>query len=59
MRRTQHAPRLITIAVAVVLVVIGVLGTFVGLPLIPEPVAIWSYVAATALLLLGIFLPFV
>ena len=59
MRRTQHAPRLITIAVAVILVVIGVLGTFVGLPLIPEPVAIWSYVAATALLLLGIFLPFV
>ena len=59
MRRTQHAPRLITIAVAVVLVAIGVLGTFVGLPLIPEPVAIWSYVAATALLLLGIFLPFV
>ena len=59
MRRTQHAPRLITIAVAVVLVVIGVLGTFVGLPLIPEPVAIWSYVAATALLLVGIFLPFV
>ncbi len=59
MRRTQHAPKLITIAVAVVLVVIGVLGTFVGMPMIPEPVAIWSYVAATALLLLGVFLPFI
>ncbi len=59
MRRTQQAPRFLTIVIAAVLVVIGVLGTFVGLPLIPEPVAIWSFVAATALLLLGIFLPFI
>ena len=59
MGRTQHAPKLITIGIAVVLVIVGVLGTFVGLPLIPEPIAIWAYVAATALLLLGVFLPFV
>ncbi len=59
MRRTQHAPRLITIAIAIVLVAIGVLGTFVGFPAIPEPVAIWSYVAATVLLLIGVFLPFI
>ena len=57
MRRTQHAPRLITIGVAVVLVAIGVLGTFVGV--LPEQVGIWSYVAATVLLLIGVFLPFI
>ena len=59
MRRTQHAPRLITLLIAVVLVVVGVLGTFAGFPAIPETVAIWSYVAASALLLLGVFLPFI
>ena len=59
MRRTQHAPRLITIVIAIVLVAVGVLGTFVGFPAIPETIAIWAYVAATVLLLLGVFLRFV
>lgn len=59
MRRTQHAPKLITIGIAVVLVVIGVLGTFAGGTLVPQQIGIWAYVAATAILLLGVFLPFV
>ena len=53
-RRTQHAPRGVTILVAAVLVVIGVLGTFVAV--LPETVGIWSYVAATVLLLIGVFI---
>lgn len=57
MRRTQHAPRMITILVAVVLVVIGVLGTFAGVAFVPETIAIWSYVAAFVLLLIGVFIP--
>jgi hypothetical protein len=51
----NRAPRLITIAVAVVLIGIGVLGTFVGW--LPERVGVWSYVAATAVMLVGVFLP--
>lgn len=59
MRRTQHAPKLITIGIAVILVIIGVLGTFAGGTLVPQNVGIWAYVAATVVLLLGVFLPFV
>jgi hypothetical protein len=58
---TQHAPRGITILVAVILVVVGVLGTFVGL--IPdvgsvrgETVGVLAYVTATVVMLIGIFL---
>jgi hypothetical protein len=51
----NRAPRLITIAVAVVLIGIGVLGTFVDW--LPEKVGVWSYVAATAVMLVGVFLP--
>ncbi len=58
--RSQHAPRGITIAVAAILVVVGVLGTFLGL--IPdvagysgEIIGIAAYVVATVILLLGIF----
>ena len=57
----QHAPRGITIAAAAVLVVVGVLGTFLGL--IPEVaglsrelIGIAAYVLATVVLLLGSFL---
>lgn len=58
---SQHAPRLLTIGVALVLVLIGVLGTFLGvLPTVAgfsgELIGIWSYIAATILLLLGIFI---
>ena len=59
--RNQRAPRGITIAVAAVLVVVGVLGTFLGL--IPdvagirgETIGVIAYVAATVVMLLGIFL---
>ncbi len=57
----QQAPRGITIVVAAILVVIGVLGTFFGL--IPNvasiegvTVGIVAYVAATLLMLGGIFI---
>ncbi len=60
MRRSQHAPKLTTIGVALVLVVVGVLGTFGGL--IPtlfgvpgETIGVVAHVAATVLLLLGVF----
>ena len=55
MRRTQHAPRFITIVIAAALVVIGVLGTFAGV--LPETVGVWSYVGAFVLLLIGVFIP--
>jgi hypothetical protein len=61
MRRTQHAPRLGTIAVALILVVVGVLGTFADLlPTIAgvtgTTIGISAYVVATVVLLLGVFL---
>jgi len=55
MRRTQHAPRMLTILIGVALIVVGVLGTFAGI--LPENVGVWSYVAATVLLLIGVFTP--
>ncbi len=58
---SQHAPRMLTVAVALVFVVIGVLGTFLAvLPAVfgfsGELIGIWSYIAATVILLLGIFI---
>ena len=50
----NRAPRWITIIVSLVLTGIGVLGTFAGV--LPDEVGVWSYVAATVLMLLGIFL---
>jgi hypothetical protein len=57
---SQHAPRGITIAVAAVLVVIGVLGTFFGL--IPATagvdgtvIGVVAYVLATLVMLAGVF----
>lgn len=52
MALVNRAPRWLTIAVAAVLVVVGWLGTFAGV--LPEAVGVWSLVAATVLLLLGI-----
>ena len=56
----QYAPRGITIAVAAVLLLIGIAGTF--LDLIPdvagiegETIGVGAYVAATLLMLAGIF----
>ncbi|MDP8905129.1 MAG: hypothetical protein M3N29_07420 [Chloroflexota bacterium] len=58
---SQRAPRGVTIVVALVLVVIGALGTFVGLiatiaGVTGETIGVVAYVAATVLMLLGIFL---
>ena len=58
---SQRAPRNATVAVALVLVVVGVLGTFLGLiPAVAgvsgETIGILAYVAATVVMLLGIFL---
>jgi hypothetical protein len=57
----QHAPRSTTIVIAVILVVIGVAGTF--LHLIPnvggypgETVGVVAYVLATIVMLAGIFI---
>ena len=56
----QHAPRGVTILVAAVLVLIGVLGTFVhlipGVAGIPgETIGVLAYAAATLVMLLGVF----
>jgi hypothetical protein len=58
--RAQYAPKFVTIVVAAVLVLIGVLGTFLGI--IPdvagypgETIGVVAYVAATIVLLIGIF----
>ena len=57
----QQAPKGITILVAAVLVVIGVLGTFLGI--IPnvasvegETIGVVAYVAASVLMLAGLFI---
>ena len=55
MAHANRAPRYVTVLVAVILLVVGVLGTFVGV--LPEPVGIWSLVGATVVMLLGVFLP--
>jgi uncharacterized membrane protein YhhN len=56
----QHAPRGVTILVTTILVVIGVLATFFGI--IPnvgsisrETIGVVAYVAATVVMLAGIF----
>ena len=51
----NRAPRWITIIVTLVLVAVGVLGTFAKM--LPEEVGVWSYVVASAVMLLGILLP--
>jgi hypothetical protein len=58
--RAQYAPKGVTIVVAAILVLIGVAGTFLGL--IPdvagypgETIGVVAYVAATIVMLIGIF----
>lgn len=55
----NFAPRMPTIIVALALVVIGMLGTFVGvLPSLGgmsgETIGVWAYIVAGAVLLVGI-----
>lgn len=57
-RRMNFAPRLPTIIVALVFVLIGVLGTFAGLlPSIggisSQAIGAWSFIVAAVILLLG------
>ena len=58
---SQHAPRGVTVLVAAILVIVGVLGTFLGL--IPNvggisgtTVGVVAYAAATLVMLFGIFM---
>lgn len=58
MGRMNFAPRMPTIIVALVLVVIGMLGTFVGaLPTVAgidgETIGVWAFLAGGAVLLAG------
>lgn len=48
----NRAPKIATIGVAVVFILIGVLGTF--LKVLPENVGVWSYVLATIIMLAGV-----
>jgi hypothetical protein len=51
MNRVNQAPTTTTIVIAIVLIVVGVLGTFGSL--VPERVGILAFVAATILLIAG------
>ena len=55
MARLNHAPRYVTILVAVLLALAGALGTFGSL--LPDRLGAWLCVASTVVLLLGVFLP--
>ena len=48
----NQAPKLGTIVVAIILTLVGVLGTFVSV--FPRNLGIWSYAAATLVMLIGI-----
>jgi hypothetical protein len=59
MGRMNFAPRMPTIIVALVLVMVGLLGTFGGLlpsiaGLDSATIGVWAFVVATVVLLLGI-----
>ena len=51
MNRTNFAPTARTIIVALILIIVGLLGTYGTL--VPERVGIIAFVAATAILLVG------
>ena len=51
MNRTNYAPTMTTIVIAIVLILIGLLGTFGSV--VPERLGILAFVAATILLILG------
>ena len=53
---SNRAPRYITILVAIILAVIGAIGT-IGGALEPGSAGEWLLVAATVVMLLGVFLP--
>jgi hypothetical protein len=49
--RTNYAPTARTIIVALVLIVVGLLGTYGTV--LPDPIGLIAFVAATAILLIG------
>jgi hypothetical protein len=49
--RTNYAPTMTTIVIAIVLILVGLLGTFGSV--VPERLGILAFVAATILLILG------
>jgi len=55
MGRTNFAPTARTIIVALVLILIGLLGTYGTL--LPDAVGILAFVAATVILLIGMVVP--
>jgi hypothetical protein len=55
MRRTNFAPTARTIIVALVLIIVGLLGTYGTV--VPDHVGIIAFVAATVLLLIGMVVP--
>jgi hypothetical protein len=59
-RRSQHAPRFETIVIALIVMIVGVLGTFGHV--IPKiagfdsvTIGMWCYIVAAVILLLGVF----
>jgi hypothetical protein len=55
MRRLNFAPTARTIIVALVLILVGLLGTYGSV--VPDTVGILGFVLATAILLVGMVLP--
>ena len=55
MRRTNFAPTARTIIVALLLIIVGLLGTYGSV--VPDSVGILAFVAATVLLLIGMVVP--
>jgi hypothetical protein len=53
MGHTRYTPRMVTIAVAAILVIVGILGTFGNL--LPDLYGVYAFVAAFVLMVLGLF----
>lgn len=51
--RRRHTPSMATIGVAVILVIVGILGTFASV--VPNQIAVYAYIAAGIVMLFGIF----
>ena len=53
MGHTRYTPRLVTIGVSIILVVVGLAGTFGNL--LPDLYGVYAFVAAFVLMVLGLF----
>jgi fatty acid desaturase len=51
--RRRRTPTMATIGLAVILVIVGILGTFASV--VPNGIAVIAYIAAGIVMLLGIF----